>query len=96
MVFVLGSLYYSRHHLKKAALCAIGKGHESYDENEPCSYRLAMGVLVASVAVMALWLWKAGLPLLHSCVFVLAAIVIFFGLPRVVAQCGVLHVIYPI
>jgi hypothetical protein len=89
LVFAFASLYFSRHHFKKVVLCALGKGHKGYDKDEPSSYLLALILLCASLLVTIGWLWLAGLPLFHAAFLVAAGIVIFYGLTRVVAQCGV-------
>ena len=149
LVFTLGSLYFTRQHLKKVLLCAVGPkramaliyclasaicvivvfalarltldplmaalvamlpwglltlflsrilpasaggahtGERAYDENEPSSYRTALVILLVAVVIMIAWLYKAGLHPLYGCVFVAAAMLIYYGVTRVVAQCGV-------
>ena len=96
IVFVIAGLYFSRSHLKKVVLCALGKGERGYDGNEPSSYLTALLVLVVSLLVMVVWLVVAGLSPFYSCVLVAAALLIFFGLSRMVAQCGVSVTIAPL
>ena len=95
LVLVGVSLWLSRRHLIRVAQCAFGRGPADYDKDEPSSYRTALIVLVVGSAVMVLWIWKAGLSPLYSCIFVAAAIMIFYGVTRVVAQCGVSVTISP-
>ena len=95
IVFVLASLRYSRIHLGRVFRCALGIGDKDYDKGEPSSYRLALIVLAASCAVMVIWLQKVGLPVEQSIVFVLVSLFIFYGITRVVAQCGVSVTIAP-
>jgi len=68
---------------------------QTYDENEPSSYRTALVTLVVGAVIMVAWLYKAGLHPLYGCVFVSAALLIFYGVTRVVAQCGVAVTICP-
>ena len=89
IVFVLSSLWFSRRHLKRVFRCALGVGDEHYDDTEPSSYRTALLVLILSLVVMVVWLHIAGLALHHSLILILVAMLFFFGLTRVVAQCGV-------
>ncbi len=95
MVFIVASLWFSRRHLARVFRCALGSGG-GYDAGEPSSYRTALLLLVAGYAVMAAWMWKAGLGPFYSMVFVLVALLIFYGLTRVVAQCGVAVTIAPL
>jgi len=95
LVLVLASLYFSREHLKKVVQCALGVGARGYDENEPSSYRLALLALVVSTVVMVIWLTISGLPVMYSFIFVAVSMLIFYGLTRVVTQCGVSVTIAP-
>jgi hypothetical protein len=95
LVFTIASFYFARRHLGRALLCALGKGAKGYDAAEPSSYRTAFIVLLVGLAVMVLWLRKAGLPPGYGCIFVAVAILIFYGLSRLVAQCGVAVTIAP-
>jgi len=70
-------------------------GEQAYDQNEPSSYRTALVILVVGAVIMIAWLHKAGLHPLYGCVFVSAALLIFYGVTRVVAQCGVSVTICP-
>lgn len=96
IVFVFASFYFARSHLKKVMLCVLGMGERDYDRNEPSSYLTAAIVLAASLIVMVAWLTVAGLALFYSCVLVAVALMIFFGLARLVAQCGLSNTIAPI
>jgi len=95
IVFVVASLWFSRRHLKRVFQCASGRSHRGYDATEPASYRASLIILLVSLTVMVVWMWQAGLPLHHSVVFIFVAILIFFGLTRIVAQCGVSVTISP-
>ena len=95
IVFTLSSLYFARHHLKKVLLCAFGVGAKGYDDGEASSYGTALLVLIVSTLIMLGWLICAGLSPFYSVVFVGVAMLIFYGLTRVVAQCGVSVTIAP-
>jgi len=72
------------------------KGEQAYDENEPSSYRTALVILLVAMVIMIAWLYKAGLHPAYGCVFVAASLLIFYGVTRVVAQCGVSVTLPPI
>jgi len=72
------------------------KGEKDYDANEPSSYTTALIMFVLSMLVMAVWLNEAGLPLLHTIVFLCVCMIIFYGITRVVAQCGLSVTIAPL
>jgi hypothetical protein len=96
IVFVFSSLYFARRHLKKVVLSAIGMGPEGYGKEEPASYSAALLLLVVSLTVMTIWLFSAGLSLIYSMIFLIVAILTFYGLSRVIAQCGVAVTISPL
>jgi len=95
IVFVVAIMWFSRRHLKRVLLSALGREEKDYDANEPVSYRAAVVLLVVSFVVMVVWMNKAGLAWRYSLIFILAAMLIFLGLTRVVAQCGVSVTIAP-
>jgi hypothetical protein len=95
-VFVLGSLYFARGHLRAVALCVIGRGPEGYDRGEPASYRFAVIVLAASLGVMVAWMAAAGLPVFYAAAFVLIGVAGLYAMARVVAQCGISVTMIPI
>ncbi len=96
LVFIGAGLWFSRQHLRRVFLCAMGRGQASYDEGEPASYRSSLLLLLVGLAVMVVWIWQTGLPLHYTIIFVLVALLIFYGLTRVVAQCGVSVTIAPL
>lgn len=96
LVFIAAGLWFSRRHLARVVSCALGRGDPDYDAGEPSSYRTALLLLVVGCAVMMVWMWKAGLSPFYSVVFILVALFIFYGLTRVVAQCGVAVTIAPL
>lgn len=95
IVFIAAGLWFSRRHLVRVLRCALGLGHKGYDAGEPSSYRAAVLLLLAGFAVMVVWISKAGLSPGYSVLFALMALLVFYGLTRVVAQCGVAVTIAP-
>jgi hypothetical protein len=96
IVFIAAGLWFSRLHLRRVVLCALGRGEGGYDRGEPSSYRAALVLLGAGFAAMVVWTWLGGLGLFQSALFILVALLIFYGLTRVVAQCGVAVTIAPL
>jgi len=88
VVFVAGGLWLSRRHLGRVFRCALGLGERGYDENEPCSYRTAVILLALTTIVMLVWLYYSGLALPYAVLLLAVSMLIFFGMTRVVAQCG--------
>lgn len=81
---VLG-LWTARGHLKAVWQQAKAGGSAA---GELLSYRMAVGGLVAGLAVMGLWLWQTGLPWWAVVLFLGAAFAIFFALTRVIVEAG--------
>ena len=89
IVFVLIGLWVARGHLKDVFGKAFQKSSEADDSGEMLSYRQAAWGLIASLFLVGLGLWMAGLPLLITLMFLFGAMVIFIGLTRAVAEGGV-------
>jgi hypothetical protein len=96
LVFIGAALWFARHHLRRAFRCAAGRGDAGYDAAEPCSYRTALLAGAVGCVVMTAWMAFAGLSVPQSLALVVVALLIFFGLTRVVAQCGVAVTIAPL
>ncbi len=88
IAFVVGTLWLSRGHLKRALRCAFGRGEEGYDRGEPTSYRMAFVLALISFAVTVVWLHRRGLGYFSSGMLILVTLGIYFAMARVVAQCG--------
>jgi hypothetical protein len=95
LVFIAAGLWFSRRHLARAVRCALGLGDRGYDAGEPASYRTSFLLLALGCTIMVVWTWQGGLGLGFSIMFVMLALMIFYGLTRVVAQCGVAVTIAP-
>jgi len=76
--------------------CALGRGDAGYEAGEPASYRAALLMLAAGALAAFFWIWRGGLGAGYSAAFLAVALLIFYGLTRVVAQCGVSVTIAPL
>jgi len=96
IVFIASGLWFSRQHLVRVVRCVLGRGDPSYDAGEPSSYRTAIILFLGGFAVMAVWLWWAGLNPFYTVVFLLTSLLVFYGVTRVVAQCGISVTVAPL
>ena len=102
VVLVLGGLWVARHHLTAvarktfAAAADIDAADEVGDADEIVSYRTAVFALAGSVAVIACWLFLAGLPPLGIAVFLFLVFVIFVALTRLCVEAGVATLVPPL
>lgn len=87
-IFVLSSMWLGRGHLKRVLSCALGVGHAGYDADEPTSYRMALVTLFVGAVVYVFWLRRAGLGVFYGICLLLAFLIIYYGMARVIAQCG--------
>ena len=90
LIVLLGAgLWYARGHLR-AVWRKAARGDASIDDGgEILPYRWAVIGCAAGLGGMTLWLWRAGMPGWAAPVLVLAALVIFTGLTRAVAEGGI-------
>lgn len=88
IVFVVGSVWLSRDHLRRALRCALGRGDRDYDLGEPSSYRAAFLTVLFSLIVMVVWFDRIGLDWYYAIVVLPVTLAIYYAMARVVAQCG--------
>ena len=88
VVFVISNMWFSRGHLKRVMACAFGRGEAGYDAEEASSYRTALLTMVVSSVVAVVWMRLAGLRPLYGICFLLTMLIIFYGMARAIAQCG--------
>lgn len=88
IAFVLASVWLSRRHLIAVVRCALGIGDPGYDRDEPSSYRTASLAIVLCTIVATVWLKYSGVSVFYALAFIVAMMVIFYGMARVIAQCG--------
>ena len=89
IVFVLVGLWVARGHLRAVWRKAWYGDPTVEDADEILSYRQATSGLLASLGLVGLGLWMAGLPPLGVAMFIFGAMVLFLGLTRVVAEGGI-------
>jgi len=88
--YVLYGLWTAREHLKGVFKKAF-KGNEKLDDREEIlSYRTAVwGIIIGNIILLA-WLYKlAGISIPIAIFFLIFAILIFFGLTKIVSQAGI-------
>jgi len=89
IVLVLFGLWVGRRHLKEVLKKALRGAPEVDDSGEMLPYRTAFLCLIGGLAFCSLWLWASGLPPPIVPLFLSAALVIFVGVTRIVAEGGV-------
>ncbi|MBM3277692.1 MAG: hypothetical protein FJY95_06380 [Candidatus Handelsmanbacteria bacterium] len=95
LVLALGGLWVAREHLGQVGRQALGRGWADLDAGEILSYRKALLGALAGLAGMVGWLWVLGTPLWVALLFVGAAMLIFIGVTRIVAEAGLAAVRSP-
>ena len=88
IVLVLFGMWTARPHLKEVLRKALDKDAPIDDSREIMSYRAAVCGFCIGTALMGSWLWKSGIPAWIAPFFLFAALVIFIGLARVIAEAG--------
>jgi hypothetical protein len=96
IVLVLSSMWVARRHLANVLRKAFIGDPCIDDSQEMLSYRTAVLGLLGGLAFMALWLYRAGLPLWAVPLFLLAVFALFTALTRVVAEVGLAAVRAPL
>ena len=96
IAMVLVGLWLGREHLKAVVLKAVGLAPHVDDSDEIMSYRGAVAGAAGGVLVMVVWLRIMGTPVWISLLFVVAALLIFIGITRIVVEAGVVQLRAPI
>lgn len=95
IAMVLVGLWVGRGHYRDVFNKALGRDSEVEDGDEILSYRWAVCGALGGIVIMSWWLWIMGTPLWVACSFVLAALLIFLGITRIVAEAGLAAVRAP-
>ena len=82
------SLYAARHYLKGVFFKAIGRNNALDDKDEPMSYRVAFGLLAASLIAMIVFCAAAGMSPLIAAVAIILGLVNFIAATRIRAETG--------
>ncbi len=94
VVLVFAGFWTGRHHVRGVFRRAFRREDADAvddaldDFREVMSYRAAVLILCVCLPIMVVWLHATGIPLWATIVFLLAALVLFYGLTRVVAESG--------
>lgn len=96
IVLVGYGLWRGREHIGSVLRKAFGRGSSATDEDEILSYPAAVWMFLVGMVVMTVWLCITGLSWYLAVLFVTVAILIFFGLTRVVCQGGMAVSIAPL
>ena len=90
----LWGLWMARDHPGTVLGNAFG-GAEIDDRGEVVSYRLAVGLGLGAAGYMLFWLWRSGMDLPVAAFYLLAALIAFLGLTRLVVQAGLHYLTIP-
>jgi len=88
IALVFGGLWKAREHLRRVFRKAFFNDPTVDDSGEIMSYRFALFGTIISGVMIALWLCWSGMPLVPMLVFLVATMVIFIGLTRIVSESG--------
>ncbi len=88
MIGMMGStMWVARRHLASVWQVAMGRETEA-DSGEAMSLRLAFWGLVAGLVVMVWWLAASGLPVIAAVLLVIAFLIVYIVMTRVVVETG--------
>ncbi|NKB70102.1 MAG: hypothetical protein GKR89_23765 [Candidatus Latescibacteria bacterium] len=88
IVLVVSGLWVGRRHFGRVLHKAWRGDAPVDDSDEIMSYRAAVCGLLIGLGGMWVWLWQSGIPAVIVPLFLFAALVIFIGLARVIAETG--------
>jgi hypothetical protein len=89
IVLVFFSLWVGREHLRRVGRKAFLGDEKVDDSDEILSYRTAVWGLLGGLLFIGVWLYISGIPVFAVVLFLLAALIIFTGMSRIVAESGV-------
>jgi hypothetical protein len=89
-------MWHARHHLRQVFRKAWLADPTVDDSGEMLSYRQAVFGGLAGLAVMTIWLWRAGVPLWIVPILLVACFAVFLTITRVVVEGGVAVMFPPI
>lgn len=95
IVLVLGGLWVGREHLANVFRKAFRGADNVRDDDEILSYRGAVFGLLLGTVVMAVWLWRMGIPAIGVVALMFFLAVIFLALTRVIVEGGVAVIYTP-
>ena len=88
---VLWGLWMAREHLVDVARKALNPAHAIDDSDELISYRAAVVGFALGSIFMVVWLHAAGMEFKAIFVFLAGLMILYLGVTKVVAQCGLVY-----
>ena len=95
-LMVLAGLWMARHHLRAVMKKALDPGYPIDDSDELVRYRPAVIGLVVGIVFMVVWLHEAGMQYRVAGTFVAVLLMLYLGVTKIVAQCGLMYLRGPI
>ncbi len=89
IVLVLFGLWTGRSHIRQVLWKAWDRSAPVDDSREIMSYRFAVVGFLVGLGAMWVFLWKTGIPAWIAPLFIFAALIIWIGLARAVAEAGI-------
>ncbi|MFP4058475.1 MAG: DUF6785 family protein [Candidatus Brocadiia bacterium] len=96
IAYVLIGLWVARKHLRRVMRKALWDDPEVDDSGELLSYRGALLGLVLGLVYIVAWMTQSGMAPGHACLFVLAALVAFLGLTKIICEAGLAYARTPV
>jgi len=92
---VVWSLWMARRHLAAVSRHVFGGTDELDDAGEMMSYRTAVFGFLAGAVYATAWLWRSGMDLHVAVLFLLAVLIVYLGMTRLVVQAGMHYMTTP-
>ena len=93
---VVSGLWMARKHLGGVLRKAVDSRYPIDDSDELIRYRTAVVGLVLGLVFMAVWLHAAGMEYRVAFVYVVVLLMLYLGVTKIVAQCGLMYLRGPI
>jgi len=95
-VFVVWGLYMARRHLGDVLRKAFSSDYPVDDSNELVSYRFAVVSILVCFIYMVAWLARMGAAIPTAILFILASLVLYLGMAKIIAMSGLVVLRGPI
>ena len=95
VVLVVYGLWVSRRHLNAVFRKAFAGARDVDDSDEIMSYRSAVLAMIVGLVGLGVWLVFSGVPWWAAVLVLLAALVLFLGITRIVAEVGLSNAVGP-
>jgi len=95
-VYVVLGLWVARRHLRNVFAKALRGAPEVDDTRELLSYRSALLGLVLGLAYVLGWMVRSGIAFPHALLFIVAALIVFLGLTKIICEAGLAYARTPV